>query len=80
VVLAGYNYRSTNVPVSMELESDAFENMQDMLSDVFSVAIARGVGAALVNGNGTTAPQGIVTGATAGPTSAATTRFCAESR
>jgi HK97 family phage major capsid protein len=57
----------------MEIEQDAFENIQEMLSEIFSVAIARGVGADLVNGNGTTAPQGIVTGGTAGPISAAAT-------
>jgi HK97 family phage major capsid protein len=35
----------------------------DLLSQAFSVGLARGIGADLVNGNGSTAPQGILTAA-----------------
>ena len=71
IIVGAKNYRSNALPVTMELEQDSFESLTDILSAIFSTSIARGVGADLVNGNGTTAPQGIITGAVSGATSAA---------
>jgi HK97 family phage major capsid protein len=65
-----YNYRSLNMPVSIELVQDSFELVQAILGQVFAVSLARGVGADLINGNGTSAPQGLLTAATLGATSA----------
>jgi HK97 family phage major capsid protein len=65
-----YTYRSLNMPVSIELMQDSFELVQTILGQVFGVAMARGVGADLINGNGTTAPQGLLTAASLGATSA----------
>ena len=65
-----YTYRSLNMPVSIELVQDSFELVQMILGQVFGVSIARGVGADLINGNGTTAPQGLLTAASLGVTSA----------
>jgi HK97 family phage major capsid protein len=65
-----YNYRSLNMPVSIELVQDSFELVQTILGQVFSVSLARGVGADLINGNGTSAPQGLLTAAALGATSA----------
>jgi HK97 family phage major capsid protein len=65
-----YTYRSLNMPVSIELMQDSFELVQVILGQVFGVAMARGVGADLINGNGTSAPQGLLTAASLGATSA----------
>jgi HK97 family phage major capsid protein len=65
-----YTYRSLNMPVSIELVQDSFELVQTILGQVFAVSMARGVGADLIGGNGTSAPQGILTAATLGATSA----------
>jgi HK97 family phage major capsid protein len=65
-----YTYRSLNMPVSIELVQDSFELVQAILGQVFGVALSRGVGADLINGNGTSAPQGLLTAASLGATSA----------
>ncbi|MGC2745071.1 MAG: phage major capsid protein, partial [Candidatus Angelobacter sp.] len=65
-----YTYRSLNMPVSIELMQDSFELVQTILGQVFGVSMARGVGADLINGNGTSAPQGLLTAAALGATSA----------
>jgi HK97 family phage major capsid protein len=65
-----YTYRSLNMPVSIELIQDSFELVQTILGQVFGISMARGVGADLIGGNGTTAPQGLLTAASLGATSA----------
>jgi HK97 family phage major capsid protein len=62
-ILNGFTYKTVPVVSSLEIEMDAFESIWSILSQAFSVGIARGCGADLVNGNGTTAPQGILTAA-----------------
>lgn len=61
-ILNGYKYKAS-LDASMELEEDAFAPMIDLMSDAFSVGFARGIGADLVVGDGTTAPQGVINGA-----------------
>jgi len=60
-ILNGYKFKAS-LPVSVELEEDAFQPMIALMQDAFSVGFARGIGAALVTGNGTSAPQGVLTG------------------
>ena len=62
-VLTGFTYKTTPIVATLEIEQDSFESIWSILSQAFSVAIARGCGSDLVNGNGTTAPQGILTAA-----------------
>ena len=61
--LKGYSYRCNPLASSFELEQDSFESITDIFTQAFSVGLARGIGADLVNGNGTTAPQGLLTAA-----------------
>jgi HK97 family phage major capsid protein len=60
----GYSFKTNPVAVTMELEQDSFEATMQILSAAFGVGLARGIGASLVNGNGTTAPTGLLTAAT----------------
>jgi HK97 family phage major capsid protein len=62
-VLSGYSYKVMPIVATVEIEQDSFESIWSILSQAFAVGIARGAGADLVNGNGTTAPQGILTAA-----------------
>lgn len=66
-LLNKFGYR-TAFDMSIEFEEDAVTaygvDTVSALSRAQGIAIARGVGADLVNGDGSTAPQGIVTGAT----------------
>jgi HK97 family phage major capsid protein len=62
-VLAGYTYKTNPIAGTFELEQDSFEGLSSILTQAFSVGLARGIGADLVNGNGTTAPQGLLTAA-----------------
>jgi HK97 family phage major capsid protein len=71
-ILSGFTYKTTPIVATIEIEQDSFESIWSILSQAFAVGIARGAGADLVNGNGTTAPQGILTAAAnSGVTSAA---------
>jgi HK97 family phage major capsid protein len=75
-LLNKFGYR-TAFDMSIEFEEDAVTaygvDTVSALSRAQGIAIARGVGADLVNGDGSTAPQGIVTGATdSGVTTAST--------
>jgi HK97 family phage major capsid protein len=60
--LNGYTY-SAELDDSFEFEDDAFESTIDLIGDALEVGLARGIGADLVNGTGTSQPQGILTGA-----------------
>jgi len=61
-ILNGYKYKAS-LPVSMELEEDAFESTLSLMGTMYSIGFARGIGVDLITGNGTTAPQGVVNGA-----------------
>ena len=63
-VFGAYTYKTSPVGVSFELQSDAFEDVSQIMSEAYSVAFSQGIGADLISGNGTTAPQGILTAAT----------------
>ncbi len=62
VTLNGYTYKAS-LPVTMELEQDSFQPMLKLITAAYAVGFARGIGADLVLGNGTTAPQGALVGA-----------------
>jgi HK97 family phage major capsid protein len=62
VLLKGYKYKAS-LPLTTELEEDAFQPTLKLLSDAFQVGFARGIGEDLVTGNGTTSPQGVLSGA-----------------
>ena len=60
--LGSYTFRAT-LDASLELEDDDFQPVIDQMKKAYTIAFARGIGAALATGNGSSAPQGIVTGA-----------------
>src|SRR5260370_12169521 len=62
-VLRGYTYKCSPIAATIEIEQDAFESVYTILNQAFSVGLARGIGADLVNGNGSTAPLGLLTAA-----------------
>src|SRR6266704_1046183 len=62
VLLNGYTYK-TSLGASFEIEEDDFEPVLDQMTEAFRIALARGIGKDLINGNGTTAPQGVIVGA-----------------
>jgi HK97 family phage major capsid protein len=61
-ILNGYKFMAT-LPVSIELEEDAFDAMASLMQTAYSIGFGRGVGKRLITGNGTTAPQGVLAGA-----------------
>jgi HK97 family phage major capsid protein len=63
-LLNKFTYRST-LAGSIEFEDDvkAYGSMQDALGRAFGIAFGRGIGVDLVTGDGSTGPQGILTGA-----------------
>ncbi len=63
MTLGGYTYVTTPVAASLALEQDSFMPVLDLLSQAFSVGLARGIGADLVNGSGSGAPEGVLTAA-----------------
>lgn len=62
IELNGYKYMAS-LPASFELEEDAFEPLRNRMAAAFSIGMARGIGVDLSVGNGTSAPQGVLTGA-----------------
>lgn len=61
-ILNSYTYRAS-LGMSFEFEEDAFEPAMDLFETAITIGMARGIGIDLVTGNGTTAPQGVLTGA-----------------
>jgi HK97 family phage major capsid protein len=59
-----YSYRVSPIVISMELEQDSFEPVEDLLRDAFSVGYSMGIGADLALGTGSGEPLGIITAAT----------------
>jgi HK97 family phage major capsid protein len=60
--LKSWTYRAT-LDATMEFEEDDFAPFMGQLSAAYGIAFARGIGADLITGNGSTAPQGVLTGA-----------------
>lgn len=60
--LGHYTYRAS-LTDTFEFEDDAFKPAMTLFKKAYAQAFARGIGVDLVGGNGTTAPQGILTGA-----------------
>lgn len=74
--LNGFSYRTNPVAVGIELEQDSFESIIAILAEAFGVGLARGIGSDLVTGNGSGAPQGILTAAAnSGVTSTLSSNF-----
>ena len=63
-MLNRYTYR-VSLAASIEFEDDskAYGSAENAMGRAFGIAFARGIGVDLVNGDGATAPQGVVTGA-----------------
>lgn len=70
--LGSYKYVSPIIKVSMELIRDASFDLNGFLNRMLGIRLARAQNAAFTTGNGTTAPEGYITGATTGKTAAAT--------
>jgi HK97 family phage major capsid protein len=62
--LNGYTFR-TNLTETWEFNEDTFMSSAALLNVAFQIAFARGIGIDFAIGNGTTAPQGVLTGAVA---------------
>lgn len=62
---ASYTYATPAIPISWELLADAGFNVEAMIQQALIESIARGTNEHYTTGDGSTQPQGIVTGATA---------------
>jgi HK97 family phage major capsid protein len=63
-VFGAYTYKTSPVAVSFELSQDSFEDVSSIITEAYGVGFSQGIGADLISGNGTTAPQGLLTAAT----------------
>jgi len=61
-LLNSFKYKAS-LPVSIELEQDAYQPMLSFMQTAYAIGFARGIGADLVLGDGVTGPQGVLTGA-----------------
>jgi HK97 family phage major capsid protein len=62
-LLNAFSYR-VSLGASLEFEDDVFDSAMERMAQAFGIGFSRGIGADLVNGDGSTAPQGILVGAT----------------
>ena len=62
-ILNAFSYR-VSLGASLEFEDDVFDSAMERMAQAFGIGFSRGIGADLVNGDGSTAPQGILVGAT----------------
>lgn len=62
IILNGFRFMC-GLPVSMELEEDAYEAITSLMNTAFTIGMARGIGQYLVTGSGTAQPQGVLTAA-----------------
>ncbi len=60
--LNGFMYRLT-LDATLELEQDDFQPIMDQMQAAYTIGFARGIGEDLALGNGSTAPQGVLSGA-----------------
>lgn len=58
--LGWYAYRTLDIPVTFELEQDSFTDVMDLLQTALPIALARGAGADLAYGTGSSEPTGII--------------------
>lgn len=58
-----YSYRTLDIPITFEAEQDMFPDVMDILTTALPIALARGAGADLAYGTGSSEPTGIVTAA-----------------
>jgi HK97 family phage major capsid protein len=72
VKFGAYKYTSQYVRVPFELLQDTQFDIQSLIAEQFAARFGRQYQSVLTNGNGSTAPQGIVTGSTLGKETAAT--------
>jgi HK97 family phage major capsid protein len=76
--LNSYTFRAV-LNASFEIENDDFQPVLNQFVKAYSVGFGRGIGKALINGNGTSAPQGVLVGATdSGVTTAASAGITAD--
>ena len=61
--LNSYAYRTSDVAVPFEFEEDSFQDVMEQLTACFSIGLARGVGADLQYGTGSSEPTGLITAA-----------------
>jgi len=72
IAVGAYKYVSPIIKVSIELLRDASFDLNGFLVRMLGIRLARKQNADFTTGNGTTAPQGYITGGTTGVTAAAT--------
>jgi HK97 family phage major capsid protein len=77
VSFGAFKYGSRLIPVSFELMNDSGFDMESMIGELAGERIGRSQNAAFTTGTGTAQPQGVVTGATAGITTASATAIAA---
>jgi len=75
VTLGDYKYTSTPILISSELFQDSAFNMADILPDLLGERLGRIQSTHFTTGDGTTQPEGVVTGSTLGKTAASATAF-----
>jgi HK97 family phage major capsid protein len=68
VTLGAYKYTSKLIRVSYELLQDSAFNMESFIAEVAGERLGRVLNSHFTTGNGTSQPQGVVTGAAAGVT------------
>jgi HK97 family phage major capsid protein len=76
--LDGYIYNTPIVPVSIELLQDSEFAIEPLLAELFGESLGRTANDILTNGDGSGKPMGIVTGAGAGITAAATAALASD--
>ena len=76
--LTAYSRDSEWIKWSAEMDMDSFLSMESFLGQIIGERLGRTANSELTTGNGTSAPQGIVTGSTAGKTAAATAAITAD--
>lgn len=69
--LKSWTYRSGYLPISIELLQDSAFDFDTLIRDALAGRFARGQNAHFTSGNGTTQPEGIITGAALGRTGVA---------
>jgi HK97 family phage major capsid protein len=62
IILNGFKYKGS-LSASLELDQDVFDSFIQRAQQAFAIGLARGIGEDLIDGDGTTGPQGILTGA-----------------
>lgn len=78
VTLGAYKYTSKLVNVSIELLQDSAIDVPTMLGDLLGERLGRVQASHFATGNGTSQPQGLITGASAGVTAASATAIAVD--